>query len=191
MSSDTAIKNAIDLTPFCDPDTSSRYALDQPWVVDGWRYATDGKVLVRVPATGEPDTPPHPEGKRRPGKVHEIVPPVDGKWLPWPEIASCEKCEGSLKIECESCCGDGQCENCKCGQCHNCGKCDGIGKVDCDLCDTNSSFKPHFGDAILALKYAYLISNLPNVVYLPAKHEAAIRFKFDGGEGAAMSMRLG
>jgi len=45
----------VDLTVFCDP-TNGRYDLSTPWVYKGWRYATDGRICVREPAPGEPDT---------------------------------------------------------------------------------------------------------------------------------------
>lgn len=39
----------IDLSRFCDK-SSSRHGLAKPFVVDGWKYATDDRIAVRVPA---------------------------------------------------------------------------------------------------------------------------------------------
>jgi hypothetical protein len=40
----------IDFTPFCDA-TPCRYDLSTPWTHDGWTYATDGRICIRVPAS--------------------------------------------------------------------------------------------------------------------------------------------
>src|SRR5581483_439162 len=47
----------IDLQPFCFAvDDYTRYDLTEPFVFDGWRYATNSRVMVRVPAPGEANT---------------------------------------------------------------------------------------------------------------------------------------
>lgn len=47
----------INLRPFCldNPTRPVRFALAQPFVQDGWCYATDGRIAVRVPSD-EPNT---------------------------------------------------------------------------------------------------------------------------------------
>lgn len=57
----------------------SRYVLCKPFVRDGYRYATDGRIMVRVPST-EPNT----SGKLPPtadiGWLHGTV----TEWIDWP-----------------------------------------------------------------------------------------------------------
>lgn len=43
------------LQRYCSTDPAPRYEMRRPFVRDGWIYATDGRVCVRVP-TSEPDT---------------------------------------------------------------------------------------------------------------------------------------
>lgn len=180
-----AAPTTIDLSPFCDPD-AQRFAIQKPWTKDGVRYATDGRVAVRLDVPGQPDE--MPEG--RVPNVDSVMPPVDGEWLPWPEVEPCEACGGEEKIECRKCGGDGQCEGCSCGTCHECGRCDGTGESDCDKCFGPGSFPAMFGDAELSRHYAFIVSKLPGVSYLPPIDSgSAVRFKFDGGDGAVMPMR--
>jgi hypothetical protein len=182
----------IDLKPFCDPDPDSRYGLDEPWVVDGWRVATDGKVIVRVPATGEQDSPARDDGKRRPKQIRDILPPLnaaESDWQPWPSISPCANCMGVGKDTCETCNGSGTCDHCRCRNEHDCGDCDGEGLTTCKVCTQKGGLDHRFGVAEIALHYAHLISRLPSVSYLPAtSHESALRFRFDGGEGAIMPL---
>lgn len=178
---------AIDLSPFCDPD-ASRFAIGKPWTKDGKRYATDGRVAVRIDVPGQPDDMP----KGRVPNVDEIMKPVDRRpeeWLPWPAVEPCAMCSATQKIECMNCMGDGVCERCNCcGASHQCGKCEGTGKICCDKCKELGSFTTLFGKAELALWMAYEISRLPSVAYLPGEKAGTVRFKFDGGEGIAVSL---
>lgn len=43
------------MKPFCGSDTE-KYELKRPFVQKGYWYATDGIIIVRVPAPGAPDT---------------------------------------------------------------------------------------------------------------------------------------
>ena len=164
----------INLQRFCDPDENGRYALNEPWVVNGWRYATDGRVIVRVPAEGEQDSP-LPDGKRRPKNPGEILRPVNGEWLTWPNVSQCYHCEGT---------GTDDCPGCPCGAC-SC-----LGEIECTHCRAKGTFRTLFGKAELSQHYAYLISKLPGVMYLPQTDpEGVVRFKFDGGEGGVSPVR--
>ncbi len=173
----------IDLSKFCGRKSSS---LDEPFVVRGWRYATDGLVLVRVLAPGEPDSPPPTDRPKNPGL---LLPPIDGEWLPWPQVDPCEECSATEKVVCDHCDGNGQCEGCACGMAHTCGWCAGTGKAICKACTEEGSFTKRFGNVELSRRYAYLIALLPNVVYLPQSEASKpVRFKFDGGEGVVIGI---
>lgn len=75
----------INLQPFCFPSGSgSRYSIDKPWVKGGIRYATDGRVCVAIPATGQPDS----DGKfPNASEIMEMF-RRDGAFLPWPRELS-------------------------------------------------------------------------------------------------------
>ena len=45
----------IDLTPFCARPESNRCQIESPWSRGKWTYATDGKIVVRVPR--DPEVP--------------------------------------------------------------------------------------------------------------------------------------
>lgn len=118
----------------CCADMSSRYTLDAPWVQDGFIYALDGRILVRMPA---------PEGAQN---TTEPVPPMDklglgeDRWesdpiadftLPEPEIIACRVCAGSGKAvrECVECGGYGEKECSRCGHTNECDECRGKGTI--------------------------------------------------------------
>lgn len=77
-------KRQPDLTPFCTTAVDHRsYDLSTPFVRDGWLYATDGSIAVRVPATGQPDS-----GGKRP-RVEKLFKGVDFRRcvVPMPRIS--------------------------------------------------------------------------------------------------------
>ena len=174
----------IDLEMFCmTPDYDGRYALKAPFVIAGYRYATDGAVAVRMEATGEPDTVV--EGKL-PADIGEMfakiklggeaidIPPHNGlptefhdKWF-------------RVAVDCSECGGSGG----------NCSECDGKGSID---------EVPEAGYEGLAIagrnyahQYIWRIRDLPNVKLWPkakCPRKDAIVFSFDGGLGLLMELR--
>ena len=44
----------MDITKFC-AEEDGRYPISKPWIHDGWKYATDGRIIVRQ-WTDEPDS---------------------------------------------------------------------------------------------------------------------------------------
>lgn len=51
MKTKTTTRRTVDLTPFCDSASdpfAMRYELMEPFVRDGWIYATDSAICVRV-----------------------------------------------------------------------------------------------------------------------------------------------
>ena len=56
-----------DLTPFAKANPARpQFDTAGPWVAAGWMYATDGKLIVRVPAPRRADGPPAAGGAVRP-----------------------------------------------------------------------------------------------------------------------------
>lgn len=177
----------IDLTPFCDPD--GEY-LATPWVKDGWRYATDGRVCVRVLADGEPNEPPLL--KRALPSVAQMFSAVDGEWLIWPAIPPCNLCHGksAALVNCSNCRGSGRCECADCGCQHECAECDGDGQSEqtCE-CHSDESRDILCGAAWVRGYLAERIGALPHVSYLPQTDSGKpVRFRFDGGDGLVMPL---
>ncbi len=87
----------MDITKFC-AEEDGRYGLSRPWSKDGWRYATDGRIVVRVP-TDEPDSERAMCAELLPlfagralteDREHwQLVPTHDGKGKDWEEPACC------------------------------------------------------------------------------------------------------
>lgn len=103
----------IDLQPFCgEPEACWRHAIGEPWIADGWKYATDLRMLVRLPAG--------------PGRKPDNVPDAASLFSDFdPEL-----CKDQLPI------WDGSLyeyqEDCDYPQCHG-GKISG-GKRSCNVC---------------------------------------------------------
>ena len=165
----------IDLKPFCHTDVK-RYAMDKPFVIDGWEYATDGRICVRIPADGEPNALEPKDGKKRPTKPWEIFAevPADAVWRKWPKVSKCVNCNGTGNV-------DG-CAGCKCG------RCPGDADSGC-TCRNPGTFERRFGKVELSRHYAALVATLPNVRYVPQPNsDAPLAFCFDGGEGRVMGL---
>lgn len=163
----------IDLSPFCG--TEGRYAIRDPWVFKGWRYATDGKIAVRTPSS-EPDTK-WEKGTIAP-PAQDIFSQYPGKqWQAWPDgpyvirFIKCETCEGRGETFCD--------------HCENWGKC-----ADCDG-KKGSMGQSHLvvADRWIKLAYCELIRVLPSIEFSPdTPSNRPLPFRFMGGEGVVMPM---
>jgi hypothetical protein len=96
------------MTAFCATEKGKSLDLTTPFTLDGWRYATDGYVCIRVPTS-----------KRRPSAPEKTP---DVLKLPWGALASpalrpwkatdayrdfdeCSSCEGEEYVACHACHG--------------------------------------------------------------------------------------
>jgi hypothetical protein len=180
----------IDLQPFC-ANYDSRYVLSKSFVRKGTRYATDGRICVRVDAAGQDDT----EGTTPPSE--DLGWGGDGDWKPIPAVEPVMSMQKCPHCTCKTCHGSGETE---CPTCHNdcdCEECDGDGFDGCEQChETGMMMLPDFYtiDGIkIAARYWDKIRALPNVMYaLPANKSDRLRpiaFRFDGGDGLVMPLR--
>lgn len=165
----------IDLHRFCSKDVI-RVNLHNPISQDGFTWASDGRIAIRVPHVMD-----YPESK---------TPSVSAVFNQF----FIEDEKGELKVElpeiteteedCRDCSGT--------GKAHKCPSCD----CDCDVCDGDGkqsrkvSATILIGDVIFDAFYIKLISSLPGLKFSakPTKDKAA-SFMFDGGEGILMPMR--
>jgi len=179
---------AIDLLKFCARQQRNQFSekLNQ-WVVwsttrpfahDGWMYATDNAILVRV-KTDEPDTSSR-EGEIIPKayKMFEAFPSEHAQWDRWRSYplvqhsSTCPECDGTGQVECD-----------RCGHvAAGCTKCDGLGVIEKAKCR-------QIGFVMIAMKYDQLIRSLPKVeCVMPTDADAPVAFRFEGGEGLVMPM---
>ena len=125
---------------FCDP--GSARLPRAPWVRDGWRYATDGAIVIRRPA-GENEEPTEGLPSRTIHKVFDAFPACEHPIVLSGAIqdARCDACHGigATTETCATCEGSGN-HVCVCGRRHKCGVCGGKGRAkkkpheECPIC---------------------------------------------------------
>lgn len=177
----------------------TRYNLTKIWIRNGWKCATDGRVLVRV-RTIEPDTC---DGKNP--NTNDIADDSQfgNQELEIPtseEKEQCPKClgEGKVKNICEICDGEGEVE---CPTCHegkvDCEECDGRGRlgeavVKCENCQGEGKIfsKVKIGEQFFNGNYVHKIKTyLPITKAIsPNENNRPIKMKFDGGECILMPL---
>jgi hypothetical protein len=198
----------INLQQFCHPNAgSTRFRMDVPFVRAGYRYATDGRIVVRVPAPGEPDTESDAAAKF-PNADDIFGKAITPCRAPWPvddyvrKSGTCFRCDGYGEVdgdECGKCYGSGikVCPTCEHEE--DCDYCDGRGKVNgspCPACDSGNStqYRSHIvvDGRPIQFKYAEMIRNLPGVQFCASAGgpTSLLGFVFDGGEGAVMPMNM-
>ena len=154
-----------------------REALQTPFVIDGWRYYTDGRRMVRV-KDDSPNTAGCPHADRIPGWTHAEVadwidpPPNDAKMTE----QKCAACQGMGHIVCPTCGVDSAC-----------GDCDETGIMRDDG-------EAHVGFAVLNGRYYDDMLALPGLQIAASDVKTChgpdrVRFRFDGGEGIIMKMK--
>jgi len=125
----------IDLTPFCDrrPYNGGRIRTHESYVIGGYRYATDTKILARVKCD-EADTPPPDKGQYLPADAvikETWFPLIEAKTLPIIKpiiMEPCNQCAGSgYIVACPECDGEGELR-CDLGHDHECEDCNGSGR---------------------------------------------------------------
>lgn len=195
-----------DITAFC-AEEDGRYIISKPWVDDGWRYATDGRLVVRVPTPDEDDTPTPPQAERQlvnasawfadlypvePAHCTEPFPKHDGRTF----TQACDN-EAHEK-KCPACIGSGTCHCPSCDNAHDCPKCDGRGyrKVEQTRCPECNSFGYRDDPApqVIAGKRirgasVILIAGLPGARYYSDGHAGRpLHFVADGGLQGVVSI---
>lgn len=193
----------IDIKMFCDP---SRAKLSKPWSKGGYTYASDGKILIRVPRIegiaegGGPD-------------VSKLILDYRGVevWHPLPDLTgiethrTCPDCDGAGKYpECPDCDGDREVKytyEARDGETHtitgDCPVCEsGSFDVVCKTCDgdrkVENRFTVEIADTGLRITVARIarLATLPNVTLgVSATDQDHVRIRFDGGCGITQTMR--
>jgi len=160
----------IDLQVFCAyKESPLADRIKQPWTTRGYTYASDGRILIRVPAIEGESIHDHPETSGLPlPVVRDLDPPL--------MLADIEL-PAKIKDECEECKEYNQPQ-------HGCPECHGAGWV----------WRYPWGMDVrgvrLAPLYIELMKTLPNCAFVSLPTELKpVSFIFDGGEGLLMCMR--
>jgi hypothetical protein len=191
---------------FCSSDVT-RPQIHTPFTGGEWTYATDGRILIRVPAI------PGARTDHFPKDYDKVVPDGFGmeavEFPPgWNEFFEervvCGDCEGSGRMKyCESCVGEGEVECECCGQMAYCNECKGTGRLidedgegeACEQCDGAGWYKNPFavalngGTVAAELGLLRLALSLPGARLFHGGGEVPMRIEFEGGEGALMPTR--
>jgi hypothetical protein len=163
----------IDLKPFCSSDTD-RPNLHKPFSLGELTYATNGRIIVRVPRRADVPEIEHPPNAERvfPKPPATAFRPVGKVDLPPESIDDCKLCDArGTRHDCPDC----SCE---------CEDCDGKGTVSGDV-ETSLSI----GGVPFGLQFVRLIVALPALeIAFPVKpgKDSPLEFRFTGGDGLIM-----
>ena len=157
---------ASDLQPFCDSISSN---LSRPWTRGGYTYATNGHVMVRVPALADVDD--NPDAPDAAAIFEKYFKADDPTILDWSRVPTPK----TQEINCPDCDGTGfehECPRCDCA----CEECDGTGVV------TNGKINwVQVRGIQFSSKYLLMLRRLPGLkMCSPGAPEEAQGFVFDG-----------
>lgn len=166
----------LDLQQFCGTDETRHYLM-KPFSRDGFTWATNGHILVRVAL--RPDVPDVEKKFNQNGPLNGLEgatffrPKFD--LPPKPMVAECLNCEGrGFQHNCPDC-------ECQCATCEGSGASDG-----------ERLWSTSIGPKVFALNYVRQVLSLPGIelATLPEQpNEDLMLFRFSGGVGALMPMR--
>ncbi len=201
----------IDLKTFCAKE-EGRYKINEPFFIDGWQYATDGRFCVRIK-----DIANTPNTENAP-KANAVFPiggimdmphiPIESAWfIPMKDADSsaryngincpycagmgkeskdCPHCEGECIVECETCGHEDDC-----AECHGKGK-EIVSMKPCAFCANGTKYADvRMGDQYIdGSRLKYMMNYLPNLEPIPASYKvgAPIAFVFDGGQAVLMPL---
>lgn len=118
----------INLAMFCATLADERNALHKPWQAGDWVYATNGHMMVRVPAALYPGHVP--AGEKHPKNAADLFATrlaEQGEFVPMPKLGRpkrCPSCSGQglfQAMRCDCCDGDGTFMHQ--GYCYDCKAC--------------------------------------------------------------------
>jgi len=161
----------IELQDFCSTD-DCRESIMTPFVRDGWKYATDGRIMVRI-KTDEPDDSGQPHKRPNAAKLFEGFDVSKLEAFNLPEL------KGVENQTCRYCSGNGV-QTCSLGHDHDCDECDTTGL-------TEKWPEQDIGKARFSERFLVKIKNLPGLRFYPTTAETPALFTFDNGEGILLA----
>lgn len=182
---------------FCSCNIEGR--LGKPWTKDGFTYASDGFVLLRVPAL---EVDPGGNGVACAQLYEKAGPMPESGWAdfpPLPEPIICPKCEnGEKHPPCEECDGTGEVTLSNSYSTYNeieCASCDGSGEgEECPECCGHGFIEPEQHALINGV--AFKVYQLRRLAALPGSKIAPVKgqinwVRFDGGDALIMPIVSG
>jgi len=189
------------LQKFCDP-LEVRDITKSPFSFGGYTWATNGKILVRVPLiAGARDADYKTAADLFGGGM--VGGGIALPTIPAPVFETCKECAGKgyfQQCKCPACQGAGECECQTCGHESDCDRCKSMGyipdltaaKEPCEDCggtgqrETLASIE--LGIARFQNRYLRLIADLPGFEFQAHGLDMPGRFRWDGGEGMLMPL---
>jgi hypothetical protein len=209
----STVLTPIKLQRYCATEGDTRTHLQKPFRADGWVYATNGHICVRVPDDGLVEANTLPEDQ----KITKSAPALFDKWLTdgayadlpqIPAVQYCNDCSGKgfhWAYRCEGC-TDGEFQ--PRGFTYDCKECEEepvwsgwiarhgdrqVGDVakDCYRCDGRGFEKARveLNGVAFELGYVHWLKRLPGVTVLTRNKEDPAACRFDGGEALLMPLR--
>ncbi len=165
-----------ELKTFCGHD-EERPQYHHPWVKDGFTWATDAAMLVRLDSPLE-GVEENPKAIATQSAFDKYQTPIDAKWQPVPAVTPVYKF-----VPCVFCDGTGTCQCPECEADHKCGKCDGDGG-----CDQHESVDVlgRLASTVRMSKFGVIRGIEMTSTYDDPK--TPIAFRFPGGIGLLMPM---
>jgi RecJ-like exonuclease len=178
---------------------------DKPKYFNGFIYATNGKIAIRVREDSESENDKNGEFDIV-GAIEKLLKKESEKeYIPLdielPARVKCDDCKGTGEItQCPKCNGTGTVECPTCGHDMECEHCDGDGygspsdeTIMCKKCNGTGekSFPVAIGKTYFDRKYLALLQSLPGPVEIgidPDPFETAL-FRYPEGSGAIMPMK--
>jgi len=162
-----------DLQRFCA--VKERQSIAQPWSRGDYTYATNGRILVRLPRHADvPENADAPNVEKIwPNPPATVFFPIAAVELPKATFNECERCEGRGY--------EHDCPDCRC----ECEKCRGAGDISSD---THTSLA--IGGVHFCLLYVRPWLTLPEIsVAVPVPPAGPLEFRFEGGDGLLMPLK--
>lgn len=195
----------MDITNFCAPGDIRSY-MHKPMRHDGYLYATNGHIAVRI------EDDPAIEAEPMPANLQNVLQNMstdttERAWRPVPQVNGadakpCAYCDGTGRaVQCPDCDGDGEFEHGD--HMYECKSCDASGWVaspskdvvgkclDCCGSGVNSKETVEFDGVHIAARYIYLIgAEIPGAEIGISKDPTGIQlFRAPGIVGCVMPMR--
>jgi hypothetical protein len=155
----------------CTDSVLARYAIGAPFFQDGFKVATDGRILIRVPGFDKQDSERCPN-------VQEVF----------------DKCQTAVDVPItETGFSDDECIFCygtkhRCVECDTCGEDIELKDLPCERCNATGKerAKLEVEGCLFSGHYIHIICQElknPKVVRIDKKDDGQILFTFDGGDG--------
>ena len=191
------------LEKFCDP-LEGRDITKSPFNYGGYTWATNGRIMVRVPliagardADYKAAADMFGDGMVGTGIALPTIPP--------PVLEPCLECGGKgfyQERKCPNCHGEGEIECATCGHESDCDRCKSTGyipdltapKEPCEDCggtgQKETLVSSEVGITHFRNRYLRLIADLPGFEFQAHALDMPGRFRWDGGEGMLMPVRI-